>query len=466
MPSLHIRRLVLAALDAGPGSACAQATTPPIAGAADLQFALTEIAAHSRAETGPDGRLSFGSSGNITRPIEQGSPVELFPSADEAFVFRLAEGLLAASVLVNLPFAEQPVKNAFAAIPPRLREAGAVSGMLPRKVLLRIALPLAWPGIATAAVLTFAHTLDEFGVVLMVGGSIPGETQTIAIAIHGRRPGLRRSWRGEHVRSAARRGRPGAWADRHPVAPPRPPHGAAAPIPLDLEVEVVPGELLVHVGPSGAGKFTVLCCIAGLHKAEHGAVRCAGAPWFDGAGRRHLPPHAPVAGLVFQDYALFPHMTAAKIVAAAMGHRPRAKRAARARALPSRVRLAGLEHRRPAELSGGQQQRVAAARALARDPAVLLLDERFSAVDCATRGRLQAELAGLRHDLAIPSLLVTHDLDEALALADRPAGRTAGPPRECRGRPAARLAQPVPWQGGRARRRGRHHLAAVGRSGA
>jgi molybdate transport system permease protein len=96
------------------------------------------------------------------------------------------EGLLFASVLVNLPFAVQPIQNAFAAIPDRMREAGATSGMAPWRVFLHIELPLAWPGIATAAVLTFAHTLGEFGVVLMVGGSIPGETQTIAIAIYDR----------------------------------------------------------------------------------------------------------------------------------------------------------------------------------------------------------------------------------------------------------------------------------------
>ncbi|MDO9499637.1 molybdate ABC transporter permease subunit [Falsiroseomonas sp.] len=96
------------------------------------------------------------------------------------------EGLLFASVLVNLPFAVQPIQNAFAAIPDRMREAGATSGMPPWLVFLRIELPLAWPGIATATVLTFAHTLGEFGVVLMVGGAIPGETQTIAIAIYDR----------------------------------------------------------------------------------------------------------------------------------------------------------------------------------------------------------------------------------------------------------------------------------------
>jgi len=96
------------------------------------------------------------------------------------------EGLLLASVIVNLPFAVQPVQNAFASIPLRIREAGAVCGLAPIQVFLRVELPLAWPGIATAVVLTFAHTLGEFGVVLMVGGSIPGETRTIAIAIYDR----------------------------------------------------------------------------------------------------------------------------------------------------------------------------------------------------------------------------------------------------------------------------------------
>jgi molybdate transport system permease protein len=96
------------------------------------------------------------------------------------------EGLLLASVFVNLPFAVQPMQRAFEAIPSEVREAAAVSGLSPWQVLLRIDLPLGWPGIVTGLVLTFAHTLGEFGVVLMVGGSIPGETRTIAIAIYDR----------------------------------------------------------------------------------------------------------------------------------------------------------------------------------------------------------------------------------------------------------------------------------------
>ena len=105
--------------------------------------------------------------------------------AGQTLAFSFA-GLLLASVIANLPFAVQPVRDAFAAVPQNVREAGAMAGMAPWKVFLRVELPLAWPGIATATVLTFAHTMGEFGVVLMVGGAIPGETRTAAIAIYER----------------------------------------------------------------------------------------------------------------------------------------------------------------------------------------------------------------------------------------------------------------------------------------
>ncbi len=112
-----------------------------------------------------------------------GQAVEALTGRLLAFSF---EGLLVASVLVNIPFAFQPVQRAFEAIEPSVREAGAVSGLTPWQVFRRIELPLAWPGIVSGIVLTFAHTLGEFGVVLMVGGAIPGETKTIAIAIYDR----------------------------------------------------------------------------------------------------------------------------------------------------------------------------------------------------------------------------------------------------------------------------------------
>ena len=193
----------------------------------------------------------------------------------------------------------------------------------------------------------------------------------------------------------------------------------AGPIPLDATLACASGQVTALVGPSGSGKTTLLRAIAGHYRARAGRIAVDGELWYDTAAGIDLRPHERRAGMVFQSYALFPHMTAAENVAAALGHLPPAARLARAVELLDMVHLSGLESRRPAELSGGQQQRVAVARALAREPAVLLLDEPFSAVDRSTRERLYRELAEMRRRLAMPVLLVTHDLDEALMLADR-----------------------------------------------
>ena len=191
------------------------------------------------------------------------------------------------------------------------------------------------------------------------------------------------------------------------------------PIPLDLALEVGSGEILALVGPSGSGKSTALRAIAGLSRVTSGVVTCAGQTWFDSARGINVPARRRRVGLVFQSYALFPHLTALENVAEALTDRPGALRRGEAQSYLQRVHLGGLEDRKPAELSGGQQQRVAVARALARRPDVLLLDEPFSAVDRMTRHRLQRELAGLRRDLSMPLVLVTHDLEEAARLADR-----------------------------------------------
>lgn len=191
------------------------------------------------------------------------------------------------------------------------------------------------------------------------------------------------------------------------------------PIPLQAAFRCAPGELLALVGPSGSGKTTILRAIAGLYKVREGLIGCGGSLWFDTEAGIDLPAHERRVGLVFQSYALFPHLSALGNIAAALGHRPRAQRRERARELLATVHLAGLEDRKPAELSGGQQQRVALARALAREPAVLLLDEPFSAVDRRTRRLLHAELSELRKAIRVPIILVTHDLDEAGSLADR-----------------------------------------------
>lgn len=191
------------------------------------------------------------------------------------------------------------------------------------------------------------------------------------------------------------------------------------PIPLNVEIECRAGELLALVGPSGSGKSTVLRSVAGLYQPHEGFIQCGREIWLDREKNIRLPTQRRRIGFVFQDYALFPHLSAQQNVATALGHIEPNLRADRACELLKMVHLKGLEKRLPERLSGGQRQRVALARALAREPEILLLDEPFSAVDQVTRKKLQQELAVLRRDIQIPILLVTHDLEEAATLADR-----------------------------------------------
>lgn len=193
----------------------------------------------------------------------------------------------------------------------------------------------------------------------------------------------------------------------------------SGPIALAVELTCQAGEVLALVGPSGSGKTTILRAIAGLYQPLYGLINCQGEIWQDSSRQIALSAYQRAAGLVFQNYALFPHLTALENVQAALAHLPKALHASRARELLQRVHLDGLADRYPDALSGGQQQRVAMARALAREPKVLLLDEPFSAVDQVTRRRLYRELNELRRSLSMPIILVTHDLDEATLLADR-----------------------------------------------
>jgi ABC-type sulfate/molybdate transport systems ATPase subunit len=181
---------------------------------------------------------------------------------------------------------------------------------------------------------------------------------------------------------------------------------------LRVGLTVGAAETVALVGPSGAGKSTVLRAVAGLLHPDAGRIALGEDVWFDAARRIRLPPERRAVGLVFQDHALFPHLTVLQNVA--FGGTP-----ARARELLERFGIAPLAGENPGRLSGGERQRVALARALARDPGVLLLDEPLSALDAHTRAVVRGELAGLLRDLAIPALLVTHDHRDALALADR-----------------------------------------------
>lgn len=193
----------------------------------------------------------------------------------------------------------------------------------------------------------------------------------------------------------------------------------AGPIRIAADFHVARGETLALIGPSGAGKTTILRIIAGLHPARHGRIAAAGRLWFDDGAGIDVPARHRRVGLVFQTYALFPHLTAIENVMEAMTERPPPERRGAAAEMLARVHLEGLAQRRPRELSGGQQQRVALARALAREPHVLLLDEPFSAVDRPTRRSLHRLVAELRETTFVPIVFVTHDVEDVAISADR-----------------------------------------------
>ncbi|MFM2067705.1 MAG: hypothetical protein RLZZ584_2614 [Pseudomonadota bacterium] len=194
----------------------------------------------------------------------------------------------------------------------------------------------------------------------------------------------------------------------------------AVPMPLAGSLRCEAGELTALVGPSGAGKTSMLRVMAGLLRPRLGTLRVGGQVWLDTAAGVCLSPQQRRVGLVFQHYALMPHLSALENVALPLAHLPRGQQLRMAQGWLERVQLSGdVLGRRPAALSGGQQQRVAVARALAREPRLLLLDEPFSAVDQMSRRSLYQLLAELRQTLRVPIVLVTHDLHEAQLLADR-----------------------------------------------
>jgi molybdate transport system ATP-binding protein len=176
---------------------------------------------------------------------------------------------------------------------------------------------------------------------------------------------------------------------------------------------VRPGETVALVGPSGAGKTTVLRVVAGLLRPREGRVSLGAETWLDTDAGVDVSPERRRVGFLFQEYALFPHLTVEANVAFGASDRRSVG------PLLERFGIAALASSRPSDLSGGERQRVALARALAREPDVLLLDEPLSALDAHTRGVVRGELREVLAGLELPTLLVTHDFDDAAALADR-----------------------------------------------
>jgi putative spermidine/putrescine transport system ATP-binding protein len=206
----------------------------------------------------------------------------------------------------------------------------------------------------------------------------------------------------------------------------------------DVDLEVKEGEFFTLLGPSGSGKTTLLRLIAGFERVDSGHIELGGreVTW--------LPPYARATNTVFQDYALFPHMTVGENIGYGLRVRgvARAERQLRVKRALNMVRLEGLDRRRPNQLSGGQRQRVALARAVINEPQVLLLDEPLGALDLKLRQEMQLELKRIQKEVGITFIYVTHDQEEALTMSDRMAVlangkiQQLGPPVEVYERPA------------------------------
>ena len=183
----------------------------------------------------------------------------------------------------------------------------------------------------------------------------------------------------------------------------------------DLNLSIAKGEFLTMLGPSGSGKTTCLMMLAGFETATNGEIRQ------DGRNINQVPPHKRGIGMVFQNYALFPHMTVGENLAFPLEVRGMSKsdREAKVKRALDMVQMFGFINRRPAQLSGGQQQRIALARALVFDPALVLMDEPLGALDKQLREHMQFEIKHLHENLGITVVYVTHDQGEALTMSDR-----------------------------------------------
>ena len=371
--------------------------------------------------------LAFGRQSALGRALEQ---------VGLTLVFSWPATVLASAV-VAFPLMYRTALGAFEQVSPNLLGAARTLGASEWRTLHAVVLPLARPGVLAGTVLAFAGALGEFGATLMFAGNIPGRTQTMPVAIFF-------AAEGGDMRGALQWvGLTGALslasvAALHWFGQPRRPRATAAipdPVtvptvrataPLEraaLAVEVHKhhpafeldvkfangGRSLALLGPSGSGKSMTLRAIAGLERPDRGRIVLNGRVLFDSSSGVSLTPAARRVGVVFQDHALFPHLTVRQNITFGGGDPTEWARVARVEDLLDRY---------PGELSGGQQQRVALARALAMKPDALLLDEPFAALDPHLRRRLEEDLRALLAGYPGAVVLVTHDRNEAFRMCE------------------------------------------------
>ncbi len=356
-------------------------------------------------------------------------------------------GAAIAATVVSFPLMYRTALGAFEQIDSNLLRVARTLGVKDSTIFWRISLPLALPGVLAATTLAFARALGEFGATLMLAGNIPGQTQTIPMAIYFAVEGgaIGEAWfwsiaiivislsgiiatnfwqenQGKRKGQGARGREPGA-GSREPGDKERnfsPTSGLFVDIEKRLpgfNLKVLfnaDGQPLGLLGGSGAGKSMILRCIAGIETPTSGRIVLNGRVLFDSQQGIDLPPRDRKVGFVVQNYALFPHMTVAQNIAFGL---PKGLSATAIRqqveAQLITVHLEGLGDRYPHQLSGGQQQRVALARALASHPEALLLDEPFSALDTHLRSQLEQQMVETLASYEGTTLFVTHNMEEA-----------------------------------------------------
>lgn len=395
-------------------------------------------------------------------------------------VFSWPATVIAATV-VAFPLMYKTAAGAFEQVDANVIQAARTLGASEWRVLWRVTLPLAWPGIMAGVSLAFARALGEFGATLMLAGNIPGVTQTLPIAVYfaveggamtraalwtaivvaisltviaalhygsryqravpeGAKPSdvdLTALDFGQHgnraLASQVLNGTSAALPDL--TSPPSLSHAESnrtgpsgtTGLSVDIEKELPDFRLKVAfastgaplglLGVSGAGKTMTLRAIAGLESPERGRVVLNGRVLFDSELGINVPSRERRIGLVFQNYALFRHMTVANNIAFGLGRLTGQEKKARVRELLELVHLEGFENRRPRELSGGEQQRVALARALAIRPDAILLDEPLVALDTYLRSQMELQLIEALAAYRGVTLYVTHNLEEAFRIS-------------------------------------------------
>jgi len=346
-----------------------------------------------------------------------------------------------AAIVVAFPLMYKTALGTFKQIDTNLLAAARTLGASEWRVFWQVTLPLSKSGIIAGTILTFARALGEFGATLMLAGNIPGETQTIPIAIFF-------AAEGGEIDSAllwvvvivaisliATFGL-NYWSDLPQIIKTSPQYQEKSYLtPPILAFNRGENNLLVDIkkslpnytlitsftadnyplgllGASGAGKSMILRCIAGLEKPNQGCIVLNGRVLFDEQKQINLPVRDRSIGFVFQNYALFPHLNVAQNIAFGLQNLSPIERNRRVNELITLMHLQGLQTRHPKNLSGGQQQRVALARALATQPEVLLLDEPFSALDTHLRSQLEKQLIAIVNNYQGVTLFVTHNLEE------------------------------------------------------